>query len=195
MAKKKVARKKATRKLAAKGAARRRPAARSAGGTGARARAAEPSHRRRGLGAVTPNLVVRDCAAAIEWWTRVLGAREEARMQSPDGKSIWHAELRIDDCVVFANDAMGAEVGAGNTSLYVYVPDADAVFQRAVEGGAQVTMPLMDAFWGDRQGMLKDPWGIHWAIATHREDVPADEMRRRGDAFARRWAERGGQPG
>ncbi len=114
-------------------------------------------------------------------------------MLAPDGSSVWHAELRLDDSVIFANDAMGAEVGAGNMSLYVYVPDADAVYQRAIDGGAAVVMPLMDAFWGDRQGMLKDPWGIHWTIATHREDVAPEEARRRGEEFARQMA-RGGPP-
>lgn len=189
--KKKTSRRAAPARRAARGGGRRAPARKAARRPAGRARA---KHVRAGVGAVTPSLVVRDCARALAWWADVFGAREESRMMSPDGRGVWHAELRIGDSVVFANDAMGAEVGTGNTSLYVYVPDADEVFRRAVEGGAEVTMPMMDAFWGDRQGMLKDPWGIHWAIATHVEDVAPDEMRRRGEEFARRWAERGGPP-
>jgi len=138
---------------------------------------------------LTPNLVCRNAAQAIEFYKAVFGATELMRMPGPGGK-IMHAELQIGDSRFFVNDSMaksmptGPEPGASNPMyLHVYVEDVDTIFNRAIEGGARVDMPLQDMFWGDRYGKLTDPFGQQWGIATHKEDVAPEEMKRRQDAF------------
>jgi PhnB protein len=138
---------------------------------------------------VTPNLVCHDAARAIDFYKNVFGATELERMPGPGGK-IMHAELKIGDSIIFVNDTMsktvprGPEAGNSNPAyLHVYVPDVDVVFNRAVSGGARVEMPLQDMFWGDRYGKLTDPFGQQWGIATHKEDVSAEEVARRQQAF------------
>jgi uncharacterized glyoxalase superfamily protein PhnB len=147
-----------------------------------------------GMHTVTPNLVVRDCARAIEFYERALGAKELARMPSPDGKSIWHAELRIGDSVVFMNDEMpGMNRPAPSkenpvpVTMWLYVQDCDAAYQRAVQAGATSTMPPADMFWGDRCAAVADPYGYQWSFATHQKDMTEEEMRRAGEEFARSW--------
>jgi PhnB protein len=145
-----------------------------------------------GYHTVTPALVVRGGAQAIDFYARVFGARELGRMSTPDGQQIMHAELQIGDARLMLSDEMPemgarAPVALGGTpvTLHLYVEDADAVVQRALEAGASVLQPLMDAFWGDRYGRIKDPFGHEWGIATHIEDVGEDEMQRRVEAFTR----------
>jgi PhnB protein len=145
-----------------------------------------------GMHTLTPNLVIRDCAKAIEFYQRALGAQEVARMPAPDGKSIWHAELRIGDSMVFMNDEMPgmgppAPTAAGPVpvTMWLYVPDADAAFQRAVDAGAKATMKPEDMFWGDRCAGVADPFGYLWSFATHVKDMTPEEMRRAGEEFAR----------
>jgi PhnB protein len=136
---------------------------------------------------VTPSLTVHNAAEAIEFYKRAFGAEEVARMAAPDGNGIWHAELKIGDSHVMLNDEfpdMGTDraprtLGGTTVNLHLYVTDADAVFQRAVDAGATVGMPLMDAFWGDRYGTVTDPYGHSWGIATHVEDVSNEEIMRR----------------
>lgn len=183
--------------MARKPSKAKRPArpARKAKATAARTARKKVAFKPAGLGTVTPNLVVKGCSDAIEWWKEVFGAKERSRTMAPGGQQVWHAELRIGESTVMTNDAMGQDVGAGNTSLMLYVKDADVVYQRALENGAQVVMPISDAFWGDRYGMVKDPYGIHWAIATHQEDLRPAEIRKRGEEFARKMAEQQGQGG
>jgi PhnB protein len=144
-----------------------------------------------GYHTVTPALTVRGAAQAIDFYTRAFGARELGRMPAPDGQQIWHAELQIGDARLMLADEfpdMGGHapesLGGTPVSLHLYVEDADAVVQRAVDAGATVIQPVMDAFWGDRYGKLKDPFGHEWSIATHVEDVSEEEMRRRAEAFA-----------
>src|SRR3984957_7558479 len=112
---------------------------------------------------LTPNLVCKGAVAAIDFYKKALGAKEVARMPGPDGK-IMHAELKVGDSMFFLNDPMGP--GAANTegtpgagiSLHLYVPDADTVFNNALDAGAKQVMPLADAFWGDRYGVIMDPY-------------------------------------
>jgi len=144
-----------------------------------------------GMHTVTPNLVYPDCAKAIEFYKRALGAQEVSRFPSLDGKSIWHAELRIGDSVVFMSDEMP---GAGRrapmasdpvpVTMWLYVPDCDAAFRRAVDAGAHSTMQPEDMFWGDRCAGVADPFGYHWSFATHQKDLTAEEMRRASVDFA-----------
>jgi PhnB protein len=138
---------------------------------------------------ITPSLVCRNAAQAIDFYKTVFGATETVRMPGPDGK-IMHAELKIGDSTFFVNDPMTKtlpalpDAGSTNlTSLHLYVVNADAIFNRAVEAGARVDMPIQDMFWGDRFGRLTDPFGQQWGIATHKEDVAPEEMKRRQDAF------------
>ena len=145
-----------------------------------------------GYHSLTPALIVHNAAAAIEFYKRAFGAQELARMPAPDGPHIWHAELQIGDSRLMLGDEfpeMGecrapTSLGGTATSLHLYVEDADAVFQRAVEAGATVSMPLTDTFWGDRYGKVTDPFGHQWGIAMRQEEVSDEEMQRRAEAYA-----------
>jgi uncharacterized glyoxalase superfamily protein PhnB len=141
---------------------------------------------------LTPNLVIRDCARAIEFYKRALGAQEVARMPAPDGTRIWHAELRIGDSMVFMNDeipGMGRPAPTPEdpvpVTMWLYVQDCDAAFRQAVQAGAKETMKPADMFWGDRCAGVADPYGYLWSFATHQKDLTEDEMRRAGEEFAR----------
>ena len=145
-----------------------------------------------GYHSLTPGLVVDNAAEAIEFYKRAFGARELGRLSAPDGHTIWHAELQIGDSRLMLGDESPdmsegrapKSLGGTASSIHIYVEDADAAFQRAIEAGATVSMPLMDAFWGDRYGKVTDPFGHQWGIATRREEVSVEEMRRRAEAFA-----------
>jgi PhnB protein len=143
-----------------------------------------------GYRTVTPYLVVKGAARAIEFYKTAFGAREKERMAGPDGASVMHAELEFGDSVVMLSDEFpGANVrspqslGGTSASVFLYVPDVDAAFQRAVAAGAKPVMPLRDMFWGDRFGKVLDPFGHEWGMATHKEDVPPAEMERRAREF------------
>jgi PhnB protein len=136
---------------------------------------------------VTPYLIVDDGAAAIDFYTSVLGAGERMRMAGPDGK-VGHAELNIGDSVIMLADehpemnAVGPKtVGGTPVSIHVYVEDSDGVFERAIEAGAKSLAPIEDKFYGDRSGSFEDPFGHHWNVATHVEDVPEEEMAKRAE--------------
>lgn len=135
---------------------------------------------------VSPYLIVDDGAAAIDFYVKVLGARERGgRFVGPDGK-IGHAELAIGDSVIMLADEhreMGAlspkTIGGSPITLTVYVEDVDAAFERAARAGATALQPVEDKFYGDRAGQFVDPFGHRWNVQTHVEDVSADEMQRR----------------
>jgi PhnB protein len=133
-------------------------------------------------------LAVEDAAKAIDFYKEAFGADETFRMPGPDGK-IGHAELQIGDSKLMLSDPFPqsnvrppSERGGPTGSVFMYVEDADAVFERAEAAGATVTMPLENMFWGDRFGSLADPFGHVWSIASHVEDVPEDEMAERSKA-------------
>lgn len=149
----------------------------------------------RGLGTVTPALVFKDSAAAIAFYQQAFGAKERSRMMSPDGKSVWHAELKIGDSVLYLNDEspMSHEVAPheghrATSGLQLYVKDCDAWIARAVQAGATLKMAPADMFWGDRMGMVVDPFGLGWNIGTRIRDLSAREMERAGEEFARSFA-------
>jgi PhnB protein len=132
-----------------------------------------------------PYLIVDGAAEAIEFYGSVLGASERMRMPGPDGK-LGHAELQIGDSVVMlADENPGMNIrgprtiGGTPVTLHVYVEDADTAFERAVQAGAKPLRPVEDQFYGDRSGQFEDPYGHRWNVATHVEDVPAEEMQRR----------------
>ena len=135
---------------------------------------------------VTPHLVVRNAAAAIEFYKKAFDAVEIMRAPGPDGKSIMHAELRIGDSRVFLNDEfpdMGAlsplAFKGTSITLHLYVEDADKQFKQALDAGAEVLMPLADQFWGDRYGIVKDPFGHQWSIGSHIEDLTLERKNER----------------
>lgn len=140
-----------------------------------------------GYHTLTPFLTVRGAERAIEFYQQAFGATSRGAMKGPDGK-IMHAELKIGDSVVMLADefpefgSLSPESG-GSTSmgLHIYVEDVDQAFDRAVNAGAKVEMPLADQFWGDRYGRLKDPFGHKWSIATHVKDLSMDEMKHNMD--------------
>ena|SRR5438093_1872984 len=132
------------------------------------------------------SLAVEDAAHAIDWYTKAFGAKERMRMPASEGK-IGHAEIEIGDAVVMLADQFEQssskppkELGGTSVSMFLYVEDVDAFAQRAIDAGATVVMPVDDMFWGDRYGILSDPFGHQWQVATHVEDVPPDQMEERG---------------
>jgi PhnB protein len=134
-----------------------------------------------GYHSITPYLYIKGAAKAIDFYTKVFGAKERMRMDGPAG-TIGHAELDFGDSVVMLADAPARAADAANgvaSSLMLYVDDVDAIVKRAVEAGAEELQPLEDKFYGDRTGMVRDPFGHEWSIATHIEDVSAEEMGRR----------------
>jgi PhnB protein len=151
-----------------------------------------------GLHTVTPHLTFDNCAAAIDWYKKALGAEEMGRAVGPDGK-IMHSELKIGDSRIYVNDAMmGAKgpkaLGGSPASLWVYVADCDTLFKRAIAAGGQVAPggmgELQDQFWGDRSGTFADPHGYQWTIATRKEELTPAEMQQRQDEFMKRFATR-----
>jgi len=141
-----------------------------------------------GMHTVTPHLAIRGAAGAIEFYKKAFGAQERGAHKTPDGK-VMHAELKIGDSIVMlADEFLGAplqapqSLGGTTTVLHLYVEDVDSWFNRAVGAGATVVMPVMDCFWGDRYGQVKDPFGHLWSLATHKEDVEPAELEKRGAA-------------
>jgi PhnB protein len=149
-----------------------------------------------GYHSVTPGITVRGADKAIDFYKRAFGAQELSRMNGPDG-SVMHAEIRIGDSTIMLGDEnpeWGARspqsLGGVAGSLHIYVPDADAVFNRAVKEGATVSQPLDDAFWGDRYGKLTDPFGHEWGIATRIRDMTPEEMQKAGEEWMAKAAQR-----
>jgi PhnB protein len=138
-----------------------------------------------GYHTVTPYLIIKGAAAAIDFYKRAFGATELFRMPQPDGR-IGHAEIKIGDSPIMLADEfpeMGhrspQSLGGSPVSILLYVEDVDSVFNRAVTEGAKQDRPVEDKFYGDRGGSLTDPFGHIWHIATHKEDVSAEEMEKR----------------
>jgi PhnB protein len=141
--------------------------------------------------AISPYLTVDDAARAIDFYRRAFGAAEQRRQTTPDGKKIIHAALELAGGVVFLSDdfpemkggaARSARaLGGSPVTIHVNLPDVDAVWQQAVAAGATVVMPLADMFWGDRYGVLEDPFGHRWSLGTPKRVATAAEL----DAGAR----------
>ncbi|PTY00036.1 glyoxalase [Verrucomicrobia bacterium LW23] len=148
----------------------------------------------KGYASVTPAITIRGAAKAIEFYKAVLGAKERERMTSDDG-TVMHAELEIGDSVVMLSDEFPQwgyvspqALGGTGSGLRVYVPDADAVLEKAKANGARVDRPMTNEFWGDRTGCFTDPFGHRWSVSTHVEDVSPEEMGRRARAFKEEFA-------
>ncbi len=135
-----------------------------------------------GMYTVTPHLVCAGAAEAIEFYKKAFNAVDMGRLAGPQGKLI-HAMIRIGDSVVMLVDefpdwgSFGPKSLKGTpVTLHLYVEDVDSFTKRAVEAGATITMPVADMFWGDRYGILEDPFGHRWSVATHIRDVSPEEM-------------------
>ena len=138
---------------------------------------------------VTPYLSVEGAEKAIAFYCDILGAVERVRMGGPDGK-IGHAELAIGSSVIMLSDAFPdmsaptpSALGGSPVTLMVYVADVDDVFARAMKAGAKEIAPVQDQFYGDRSGQFEDPFGHRWNVASHVEDVSAEEMEKRAAAM------------
>jgi PhnB protein len=148
----------------------------------------------KGYHTITPSLVIDGAAAAIDWYAKVLGAKEMSRMLWQGGK-IAHAALLLGDSIVFLADPFpGAKdpkaLGGSPSSMVVYTEDCDAVFNKAVAEGAKQTMPVEDQFWGDRAGSFVDPFGHHWMVMTHKEELTEEEMKKRGEEWFKKMAKK-----
>ena len=137
-----------------------------------------------GLHTVTPALTVDGCAEAIETWKKAFGAEERFRAPDPSGKKIWHAELRIGDSIIFANDTMPEMPQTPRQArLWIYTEGVDRAFQRAKDAGLKAAMPPADMFWGDRMAEVHDRWGNQWVLAQHVKDLSPAEMKTAQDEF------------
>ena len=143
----------------------------------------------KGYHTVTPSIIVAGAAKAIDFYKKALGAEEVMRFLGPDGK-IMHAEIRIGDSTIMLGDEMPEHGGKspksyGGTpvSFFVYGENVDAAWKRAVDAGAKIIQPLEDQFWGDRTGCLEDPFGHHWWLAQHVQDLTPEEIQKGAEAF------------
>jgi len=142
-----------------------------------------------GFHTATPSLVVSNSNEAIDFYKKAFGAIEIYKFPMPDGK-VLHAMIKIGDSFIMMSDefsAMGMSspktLGGTSVTLHLYVEDADKTFNQAVNAGAVITMPIMNAFWGDRFGTVMDPYGHSWAIATHKIDMTPDGLQKAGEEY------------
>jgi PhnB protein len=140
-----------------------------------------------GYTTVTPYLIIKGAAEAIEFYKNAFGAQELFRMPMPDGR-IGHAEIQIGDAKIMLAEEMEEmghrspqSLGGCPVGFAVYVENVDTEFQRAIDAGATLVRPLENKFYGDRMGSVRDPFGFEWSLGTHIEDVAPEEMARRAD--------------
>jgi PhnB protein len=140
-------------------------------------------------GAYTLNayITLKDCSKAIEFYRKAFGAKEKGRLLMPDG-SIGHAEIEIEGSLLMMADEniewgnkSPQTIGGNPMSFGLYVKDVDSAFQKAIDAGATLVMPVADMFYGDRVGQVMDPFGYKWMLTTHKEDVSYEEMQKRSD--------------
>ena len=151
-----------------------------------------------GYHTITPQLTCRDASRAIDFYKSVFGATEVMRMPGPDGK-VMHSELKLGDSRIMVNDEFPGRTkapeptAAHSSLLFVYTENVDALFDRAVRAGSRAEMQPENMFWGDRYGTFTDPFGHHWGVATHVEDVAPDEMQRRSEEMTKKMAKAASQ--
>ncbi len=139
-----------------------------------------------GFHTVTPHIIVKNASKAIDFYAKAFGATEICRMPGPDGKSVMHAEIQVGNSrIMLAEENPDWQckgptlLGGTPVTIHLYVKDADAAFKKAVDAGAEATMPVDTMFWGDRYGKVTDPFGHSWSVATHVEDVSPEDMQQR----------------
>jgi len=141
-----------------------------------------------GYNTVTPYLIIKGAAQAIEYYKKVFGATVTVRMDAPGGR-VAHAEMKIGDSIIMLADenpqmampghGSATAIGGSPVSLYLYLPNVDEVVAKAKAEGAKILKPVQDQFYGDRSGFLQDPFGHFWGIATHVEEVSPEELKER----------------
>ena len=143
-----------------------------------------------GYHAVTPSLTLKNSKKAIEFYQKAFGAKVLDVFPNLSGQGTMHAAIQIGDSIMMMGDENPGQMcksaetlGASPISLFVYVPDVDAVFKQAVAAGGTVVMPVAEMFWGDRAGNIKDPFGYQWMIATHKRDITKDQIRAEAQDF------------
>ena len=141
-----------------------------------------------GMHTITPHIVLRNAAQAIDFYKTAFGAEELGRSLTPDGK-VMHAMIRIGDSLLMMNDEfpnMGCSsaetLGGTNITLHIQTEDVDSLFDRAVKAGAKVTMPVADQFWGDRYGQITDPFGLTWSIGAQVKKLSDDDIQQAAKA-------------
>lgn len=141
----------------------------------------------KGMHTVTPHLVCDRASEAIDFYVKAFGAKEAARIKGRDGKLL-HARLTIGDSSIYLVDefpdfgSFSPKATKGTpVSIHLYVDDVDAFVDRAVKAGAKTLMPVQDMFWGDRYGLIEDPFGHHWSVATHQRDLTNEEIQKAAD--------------
>ena len=143
-----------------------------------------------GFHTLTPHLIVADGAAAIEFYKKAFGAQENSRLTTPDGKAVMHAQLTIGNSVLmlggeFPPNALSPKSRGGTgVFLHIYTGDADAAFERAVNAGCKIIMPMSDTFWGDRYGVVEDLSGHQWSIATRKHDYTQAQITANAKEFS-----------
>jgi PhnB protein len=149
-----------------------------------------------GFHTLTPHITVRDAKGAIEFYKKALNAQVQNVAQTPDGR-VLHATLKIGDSILMLNDDFPEMGGsslprgeAAGITLHVYVDNVDSLFNQAVGAGATVKMPLMDQFWGDRYGIVADPYGFKWSLGTHIKDLSPAEMQKAQDEMMKTMAQK-----
>jgi uncharacterized glyoxalase superfamily protein PhnB len=142
-----------------------------------------------GFRTITPQLSIEGASKAIAFYKKAFAAEEIDRATDPSGDKVWHSTLKIGDSMIMVNDVFHEMGGtASQSSMWLYVPDTDAWFKRAVDAGATATMPPADMFWGDRMGQVTDPFGQKWAISTRIKDMTPAEQKAAQDAFVAEMA-------
>ncbi len=139
----------------------------------------------KGYHSVTPYIIVRDAPSAIQFYERAFGADEHLRLEGPEGV-VAHAEIQIGDSIIMLaeenptwNAKCPLSYGGSAVSLLIYTHDADAMYAQAIDAGATPVRPVQDQFYGDRSGVVMDPFGHSWSIATHKEDLTQSEVQAR----------------
>ena len=152
----------------------------------------------KGCNTVSAYLVLKDVKKALEFYSRAFGSTGETCLEGPDG-SVMHAEMRLGNSTIMLSqenpqwNCISAEtMGGSPVSMHVYVDDCDALFKQAIKAGCVEVAPMMDAFWGDRFGKVADPFGYTWGLATHKEDLTPEELRKRGQEWMAQMAEQNG---
>jgi PhnB protein len=148
-----------------------------------------------GYHTVTPHITVNDAQKALDFYKKAFDAQVIVSMPGPGGKGVMHAEIKIGDSMIMLNDewpGMGEKspqsLGGHTGSIFLYVQDVDSMYAKALAAGGTGRVPLTDMFWGDRMGRVVDPFGHEWAIATHKEDVTPEEIKKRSEAFMAKMA-------
>lgn len=142
-----------------------------------------------GFSTITPHIVIKDCAKAIEFYKKALGAKELYKSLMPDGR-VMHAMIQIGNSFVMMADEFPEMSSVGPTTLggtsfvlHIYTDDADKLYKQAIDAGSIPIMPVSEMFWGDRYGQIQDPYGHRWAIATHVKDVNPQEFEKIATKF------------